>query len=68
MDNKIIEFLVESGAELTGSSVGALIGWTITGSGRVVAGVVGRKAIEMVFSKLWSEIQSKVLSERENKK
>ena len=60
MDNKMIEFLVESGAELTGSSVGALIGGTIAGPGGVVAGAVGGKAVEMV-SKLGSEIQSKVL-------
>lgn len=68
MDNKMIEFLVESGAELTGSSIGALIGGTIAGPGGVVAGAVGGKAVEMVFSKLGSEIQSKVLSKRENKK
>lgn len=68
MDNKMIGFLIESGAELTGSSLGAIIGGTIAGPGGAVAGIVGGKAVEIAFSKLGSEIQSKVLSKRENKK
>ncbi|MBC5998207.1 hypothetical protein EAI30_14500 [Romboutsia ilealis] len=68
MANKMIEFLIESGAELTGSSVGAIIGGSVAGPGGAVAGIVGGKAVEMAFSKLGSEIQSRVLSKRENKK
>lgn len=68
MANKMIEFLIESGAELTGSSVGSLIGGAVAGPGGAVAGIVGGKVVEMAFSKLGSEIQSKVLSKRENKK
>lgn len=55
MDNKMIGFLIESGA---------IIGGTIAAPGGTVAGVVGGKAVEMAFSKLGSEIQSKVLSKR----
>lgn len=68
MTNKMIEFLIESGAELTGSSVGALIGGAVAEPGGAVVGIVGGNAVEMAFSKLGLEIQSKVLYNRENKK
>ncbi|WP_025162973.1 hypothetical protein [Paraclostridium bifermentans] len=68
MANKMIEFLIESGAEITGSSVGAIIGGTVAGPVGVAAGVVGGKAVEVAFSKLGSEIQERVLSKRESKK
>jgi hypothetical protein len=68
MSNKMIEFLIESGAEITGASTGAFIGTAVGGPAGTVIGAMGGLMAEKAFSKLGQEIQERVLSKRENKK
>ncbi|WP_379970808.1 hypothetical protein [Ectobacillus sp. sgz5001026] len=68
MANKIIKFLIESGAEITGASTGAIIGTTIAGPAGTVIGAMGGLVAEKAFTKLGEEIQGRVLSKRESKK
>lgn len=64
----MIEFLIESGSEITGATTGAVIGGAIAGPPGAMLGIVGGKAVERVFSKLGSEIKNRVLSKRESNK
>lgn len=68
MKDEMIDFLIESGSEITGATTGAVIGGAIAGPPGAMLGIVGGKAIEKVFSKLGSEIRNRVLSKRESNK
>ncbi|MGN9867251.1 hypothetical protein [Bacillus swezeyi] len=66
--NKMIEFLIESGAELTGASTGAIIGTAVVGPAGTILGAMGGLVAEKVFTKLGAEVKERILSERESKK
>ena len=68
MKDEMIEFLIESGSEITGATTGAVIGGVVAGPAGAMLGIAGGKAVEKVFSKLGSEIKNRVLSKRENNK
>ncbi len=68
MKDEMIEFLIESGSEITGATTGAVIGGAVAGPAGAMLGIAGGKAVEKVFSKLGSEIKNRVLSKRESNK